>query len=84
MMISKQQWSLTALWIMMMAHQTKIHPDPSRKRVFFMDNIYTRHVLARALKTITQNEAKICGTVKFTNVDATKPVTPYKGNSIDE
>jgi hypothetical protein len=56
---------------MMMAHQTKIHPDPTGKRVFFMDNFYTRHVLARALKNITQDEARIVGTIKFTNVDAT-------------
>jgi len=62
--------SPTALWILQMAHQTKLYPDPSGKRVFFTDNYYTRHTLAKELKAITDNEARLCGTVKFTNVDS--------------
>lgn len=54
-----------------MAYQTKLYPDPSGKRVFFTDNFYTRHTLAKELQGITDNEARLIGTVKFTNVDAT-------------
>jgi hypothetical protein len=36
-----------------------------------MDNYYTRHILARALKFITQGKARVVGTIKFTNVNAT-------------
>jgi hypothetical protein len=36
-----------------------------------MDSYYTRHVLARALRMITQGEAIVVGTIKFTNVNAT-------------
>ena len=60
-----------ALWILQMAYQTKVYPDPSGKRVFFTDNFYTRHTLAKELKGITDNEARLIGTVKFTNVDST-------------
>ena len=63
--------SPSALWILQMAQQTKLHPDPSGKGVFFTDNFYTRHVLATELKNKTDGEARLCGTVKFTKVDAT-------------
>lgn len=63
--------SPTALWILQMAQQTKQFPDPSGKRLFFTDNFYTRHTLAEVLKRITDGEARLCGTVKFSNVDAT-------------
>jgi Transposase IS4 len=65
-----EKGSPTALWIMMMAHQTKIFCDQSNRQVFFMD-YYTQHILARALKFVTQGEARVVGTSKFTNVDAT-------------
>ena len=63
--------SPTALWILQMAYQSKLYPDPSGKRVFFTDNFYTHHTLAKELQAITDNEAKLIGTLKFTNVDAT-------------
>ena len=63
--------SPTAMWILQMAHQTKTYQDPSGSRVFFMDNFYTRHTLAQGLKQMTDGEAKIIGTVKFTNIDST-------------
>jgi hypothetical protein len=63
--------SPTALWILQMAYQTKIYPHPSGKRVFFTDNFYTCHTLAKELKGIADNEARMIGTVKFTNVDST-------------
>ena len=61
--------SASALWILQLAQQTKLLRDPSGKRVHFMDNFYTRHVLAETLKTITDGEARVIGTVKYTNVD---------------
>ena len=60
-----------AIWILQMSHQTKLHKDPSGKRIFFTDNFYTRHVLAKELKRMTDNEARMIGIIKFTNVDAT-------------
>jgi hypothetical protein len=63
--------SASALWVLQMAHHTKQHQDPSGKRVFFMDNFYTRHTLGMLLKKITDGEAHLCETVQFTNVDAT-------------
>lgn len=74
--------SPSALWVLMMAHQTKTLPDPSGKRIFFSDNFYTRHILASSLKKITDGEARLIGTVKFTNVDATN--RKYLSNAIVE
>jgi len=48
-----------------MAHQTKKQPDPNGKRVFFMDNYYTRHVLGEKLKEMTDGEVRITGTCKM-------------------
>ena len=63
--------SPSATWLLMMSHLTKTFPDPSGRRVFFTDNFYTRHSLADKLKSMTDGEACIIGTVKFTNVDGT-------------
>ena len=63
--------SPTSLWILPMAHQTKLLPDPSGKRMFFTGNFYIRHTLAKELKRMADNEARLCGTVKPTNVEAT-------------
>lgn len=63
--------SPSALWMLQMAHQTKAFPDPSGKRIFFTDNFYTRHNLAHSLKVITDGEARMIGTVRFSNVDCT-------------
>jgi len=61
--------SSSALWILQMAQQAKTFRDPSGKRVFFCDNFYTRHNLASVLKQMTNGEARMIGTVKFTNID---------------
>jgi hypothetical protein len=62
----------SALWICMMGHQTKsFKQQDGAKRYFFTDNYYTRHIVATTLKKFTDNEARIIGTVKFTNVDGT-------------
>ena len=61
--------SPSALWTCMMSHATKKSEDPSGERVYFMDNFYTRHVLAKKVKSMTDGEARIIGTVKFTNID---------------
>lgn len=74
--------SPSALWILQMAQQTKIVRDPSGKRVFFCDNFYTRHTLASELKRITDGEARLCGTVKFTNVDSTNRPNLAQGISM--
>ncbi len=63
--------SASALWVLQMEHHTKQCQDPLGKRVFFMDNFYTRYTLALSLKKISNGEAHLCGTVWFTNVDAT-------------
>ena len=38
---------------------------------FFSDNYYTWHVLAKCLKSMTDGKARVIGTVKYTNIDAT-------------
>ena len=63
--------SATSTWVLQKAHLTKMHPDPSGWQVFFTDNFYTRHNLAKELKLLTDNEAWLIDTVKFTNVDET-------------
>jgi hypothetical protein len=61
----------SALWVLQMAHHTKQYQDPSGKRVFFKDNFYTHHTLGMSLKKITDGDAHLCGTVRFTNIDGT-------------
>ena len=72
----------SALWAMMMAHSTKKSVDPSGKRFYFMDNYYTRHILAEQLKKLTDGEAMTIGTVKFTNIDGTNRVGVTNGLNI--
>jgi len=56
----------------MMGHQFwSYKPENGQKRYFFCDNYYTRHVLAEKLKVFCDDGARMIGTVKFTNVDAT-------------
>ena len=59
----------SALWIMQLAHQRKLHKDPSGERLVVMDNFYTRHPLARQLARVTDGEMKILGTVRLNNID---------------
>jgi len=63
--------SATALWACQLAHQTKAYHDLFGKHIFFCDNFYMRHTLASVLKKMTDGEARIIGTVRFTKVDAT-------------
>ena len=58
-----------ALWMLMMAHQTRLYPDPSGRRLFVTDNYYTRHTLAKNLKKETDGEARLLGTMKYTNIE---------------
>ena len=60
--------SPTALWILQLTQQVKSHTS---KRVFFIDNFYTRHTLASVLKHVTDEKGRVIGTIKFTNVDGT-------------
>ena len=55
-----------------MAHQSMKKACP--KRVFFIDNYYTRHMLARALKYLTDREARIIRTVRHKYINATNKV----------
>ena len=61
----------SALWACQLAHQTKAYHDPFGKHIFFCANFCTRHMLASVVKKMTNGEARIIGTVRFTNVDAT-------------
>jgi len=61
----------SSLWLLQMAHQTQNFPDPSGRRVFFVDNFYTRHQLAHAVKVMKDGESRMIGTVRFTNIDCT-------------
>jgi len=63
--------SSSSLWLLQMAHQTQNFPDPSGRRFFFTDHFYTCHQLAHAVKMMTDGEAKMIGTVRFTNIDCT-------------
>jgi len=67
--------SPTVLWILQLAQQRLVDVDNGRKypkeRLFFIDDFYTRHTFAKALKIMTNDISKVYGTVKFTDVDAT-------------
>ncbi len=80
--LRNEENSPSALWLLQMAHQTKSFPDPSGHRVFFTDNFYTRHQLAHALKVRTDGEARMIGTVHFSNVDCMNHY--YLQKTIDE
>ena len=70
--------SATALWLLQMAHQVICFKSPSGKRLFCMDNLYTRHTLGKCLKQITDGEARILGTVRPNLIDATNRVLVMK------
>jgi hypothetical protein len=69
--ISIEKDSPSSLWLLQIAHQTRLVPDPSGRRIFFINNFYTRHQLAYALKVMMDGEARMIGTVRFSNVDCT-------------
>ncbi|HEY9301516.1 MAG TPA: hypothetical protein VIQ31_35160, partial [Phormidium sp.] len=60
--------SPSGLWTIMMAEQCVMDTD-GNKRVFFTDNFYTRHVIAKELDRITDGKAKLIGTVRFNNIE---------------
>ena len=74
--------SPSATWLLMISHLTKTYKDPSGRRILFTDNFYTRHSLADELKSITDGEVRIIGTVKFTNVDGTN--RPHLRKAIED
>ncbi|OWZ07486.1 hypothetical protein PHMEG_00020115 [Phytophthora megakarya] len=53
-----------ALWMPMVEHQTMLHPAPTGTRLLVCDNFYTRHDLAKAVLTMTDNEVYMLGTVR--------------------
>ena len=59
----------SALWVMQMAHLTKMMKDPSGKRLVVMDNFYTGHLLARQVAKTSDDEIRILGTVRLSNID---------------
>ena len=62
--------SASALWCLQMAHQTKLFKTPNQKRTLVMDNFYTRHVLGRQLKILSDEDIRIIRTTRFNKVDA--------------
>ena len=73
-----------ALWMLMMAHQTRLYPDPSGRRLFVTDNYYTRHTLAKNLKKETDGEARLLGTMKYTNMKKHDRETLEKATAVLE
>ena len=70
------------LWMLMMAHQTKLYPDPTGRRLFVTNNYYTRHILAKNLKKKTDGEARMTGTMKWTNMRAHDRDTLAKATAV--
>ena len=68
----------------MMAHQTKLHPDPSGRRLFVTNNYYTRHTLTKILKKETDEEARLLGTMNITNMKNHDKETLKKATEILE
>jgi hypothetical protein len=70
--------SPTSLWVLQMAHQTQSMGDPNGRRIFFTDNFYTSHRLSKALKTFTDGEARLIGTIRMKTVDCTNRFHLFK------
>ena len=68
--------------MLMMAHQTRLHPDPSGHRLFITDNYYTRLTLANNLKKETEGEACLLGTMKYTNMKKHDKETLEKASTV--
>lgn len=49
----------SALWVLQMAQQHQLLPDPSGSRIVFMDNFYTRHILANKVALLCHSRANI-------------------------
>lgn len=63
--------SASALRCLQIAHQTQ--PSPQRTgRLLVTDNFYTRHLLAKQIQQLTDNEVNLLGTVRFNNIDSLK------------
>jgi hypothetical protein len=61
--------SASALWSLQMLHQMHKQKDPSGKRHLYMDNFYTRHVLAEKVKELSDQEIRITGTCRLNVID---------------
>ncbi len=59
----------TSLWLSMILKQHQSIESPSGKRVFVMDNFYTRHIMAQKLLEMTNGEVRVIGTVRMNFVD---------------
>ena len=60
----------SALWCLQLAHMHhKFELPQDKKRIVFMDNFYTRHVLGKQIKSLTNDEIRIIGTVRMNFVD---------------
>ena len=54
--------SPSVTWVlMMMAHLSKMLPDPSQEWIFLTNNFSTRHKLAKKLKLLADGEAESIG-----------------------
>ncbi|KAE9332458.1 hypothetical protein PR003_g14511 [Phytophthora rubi] len=57
--------STTALWLVMVGHQSKMFRSPSGYRFVVSDNFYTRHTFAKAILAFTDGEVRTTGTVRL-------------------
>ena len=57
--------SATALWVTMLLHMEQAQLSGCEKRVVYMDNFYTRAVLADALLKMSDRKTRITGTVRL-------------------
>ncbi len=76
--------SASALWTTQLGHMCMKKPmsdvnirDKSRR--IFTDNFYTRHALGQKMKEISNNELKLCGTVRLNFVDEVNKVNVIEG-----
>ena len=62
--------SASTLWTAMVAHQSKALNSPSKKRICYMDNFYTRQDMSSSIHQVTDGEMKVIGTVRRNYIDA--------------
>jgi hypothetical protein len=63
--------SATALWVTMLSHMEQAQSSGREKRVVYMDNFYTRAVLADALLKMSDGKIRVTGTVRLNFVKTT-------------
>lgn len=57
------------LWCLQIAQMHKNHELPGGHRVILMDNFYTRQALAKKIKSLTNDEIRLTGTVRMNLID---------------